>query len=236
MHDLATDEVLGFPPYVLFRCSSDRQHVIGTSKSPGGDLYAGVPPQGKIAGAGSFGAADFNISWDGSNVVYYGDAQLCVSSSTGAAQCIEPQGSELLDSPSVSNSAEVLVAKGAGKECHYKNTYNFGPQRAPGSSGETVDECVGIAYWKPGLSAIQLIEPLGRSPQWISPMTADLLRKWGARQPANATKGGAGSAFTAMSQAVRFSQTPGYGAGVQSAINALSGELNCLQENYANLL
>ena len=44
------------------------------------------------------------------------------------------------------------------------------------------------------------------------------------------------SAFSAMSLATHFSVTPGYGTGVQNAINAISPLLNCLQKYYAHLL
>jgi RNA polymerase sigma-70 factor (ECF subfamily) len=43
------------------------------------------------------------------------------------------------------------------------------------------------------------------------------------------------AAFQAMSTAVHFSTSPSYGAGVQNAINSVSGLVNCLQQNYGNL-
>ena len=178
VRDPATGEELSFQPFLWFRCSADRKTVVGTAKNPGGELYEGVPPRTKIADVGSFDAYSFNISNNGSKVAYH-DGRLCVFSSPGPPQCVEPQGSALSDTPSVNDLGEVLVATGTGEECFYKSTYNFSSQRAPGAKA---DECVGIGYWKPSLQSIQIIEPLGRSPQWINPATAELLRKWSAAQ------------------------------------------------------
>jgi hypothetical protein len=176
VRDPMTGDQLSFPPYVWFRCSANRKTVVGTSKNPGGELYEGTPPKTKITGPGTFNAYSFNISPDGSKVAYHND-RLCLFSTPGPSQCVEPQGSIVPDSPSVNNVGEVLAAIGTGEECFYKGTYNFSPQRSPGAKA---DECVGIGYWKSGLQSIQVIEPLGRSPQWISPATAELLRTWAA--------------------------------------------------------
>ena len=185
VRDPSTGEELGFQPYLWFRCSADRKTVVGTAKNPGGELYEGTPPKTKIAGAGSFNAYSFNISPDGSRVAYH-NGRLCIFSSPGPAQCIEPQGS-LSDTPSVSDSGGVLVTTGTGEECFYNSTYNFSPQPSPGAKA---DECVGVGYWKAGLQSIQVIEPLGRDPQWISPTTAELLREWSEKEGRRTPKRG----------------------------------------------
>lgn len=185
VRDPMTGEVLDFQPYLWFRCSTDRNTVVGTVENSGGELLEGIPPKTKIASAGSFDAYSFNISPGGSKIAYH-NGRLCIFSSPGPPKCIEPQGSSISDTPTVNDSGEALVTTGTGKECFYKDTYNFSPQRSPGAKA---DECVGIGYWKPGLQSIQVIEPLGRSPQWISPATAALLRKWAAQQGGRAAKG-----------------------------------------------
>lgn len=186
--DLVSGAELAFPPYVRFRCSADRRTVVGTIKSDGSDLYMGLPPEAKIAPAGNFNSSRFTLSPDGSKVAYYSDlGTLCVFSAPGGTQCVEKQGTET-DSPSVNNFGEVLIAKGTGQECFYNGSYNFSPKRFPGATDESRDECLGVGYWKPGLASIQLIDPLGRGPQWISPATAELLRKWSAQQGQKSAK------------------------------------------------
>jgi hypothetical protein len=71
-----------------------------------------------------------------------------------------------------------LIPRGTGQECFYKTSSDFAPRRFPGATDESRDECLGIGYWKPGLRSIEIIEPLGLNPQWITQTVADLLRKW----------------------------------------------------------
>jgi hypothetical protein len=181
IRDLLSGDEVSFPPYVRFRCSSDRKTVVGSAKEPAVDLYEGVPPSKKIAGPESFNVYEFNISPDGSRVAYYGDLHpLCVFSPPGPAQCEEEKGG-LADVPSVNDSGEVLVAAATPQGCFYKTMYNFSPEPFPGAKGENRDACLGVGYWRPGLKSIEIIEPLGRAPQWITPATAELLRAWSAR-------------------------------------------------------
>jgi hypothetical protein len=181
--DPVTFEVLSFPPYKWFRCSADRKTVVGLTTNRG-ELWEGVPPRTKIADPGSCYAAGFNLSPDGSKIVCHA-SRVCLFSFAAPPQCIEPRVSVLPDTPTVSNSGEVLVAIGTGEECFYKGMFNFSRQRSPGAKA---DECAGIGYWREGLQSVQLIEPLGRSPQWISPVTAGLLRKWAEQRPPGAER------------------------------------------------
>ncbi len=84
----------------------------------------------------------------------------------------------LHDVPSVNDAGEVLVSAQTRQECFYTSASNFSTKRARGAGA---DACLAIGYWKPGLKAIESVEPLGRSPQWIRPETAKLLRDWAAR-------------------------------------------------------
>jgi hypothetical protein len=176
--DPVTSEVLSFPPYGWFRCSADRKTIVGLNTSRGGELWEGVPPRTKIADREGRHTSGFNISPDGSKIVFY-DSRVCLFSFAGPPKCIEPRASILPDVPTVSNLGEVLVSIGTGEECFYRGMFNFSRQRSPGAKA---DECAGIGYWREGLQSVQLIEPLGRSPQWITPVTADLLRKWAEQQ------------------------------------------------------
>jgi hypothetical protein len=149
-------------------------------------LYEGNPPRTEIAAAERFDVYRFNVSPDGSRTVYYTDLRpLCVWPSSGPAQCVADHGT-LADMPSVSDAGKVLVATGTGQECFYKSQYDFFPRRFRGATDDSRDECMGIGYWKPGLKSLDIIEPLGRSPQWINPATAALLRAWSAH-PAGST-------------------------------------------------
>jgi len=182
--DVVTGEILSFPPYVFFRCSADRRVVAGILPDPAngnkhGDLYLGVHPTTKIAAADDVYPHFFNISPDGTKIAWFNDNRpLCIVSLPGQAQCVDH--SAMSDPVSVNNSGEVLVADGTGEGCFYKNAYDFSPPRR----GETAnDECLGIGYWKLGLKSIEFVEPIGWNPQWLTPRTTALLKKWSAQQP-----------------------------------------------------
>jgi hypothetical protein len=182
--DLAAGGELKFPPYDSFRCSSDRRIVAGFSRTLGGGLYAGAPPRTKIADAKAAGATEFDVSPNGSKVAYFNSpsSPLCVANETGPVTCVDDTRS-MADPPSVNDAGEVLVTAAAGipSGCGYKSSTWFMPGVVvPGGPG---DECLAIGYWRPGLKEIELIERLGRMPQWIKPETAQLLRGWAASQP-----------------------------------------------------
>lgn len=174
--DLATRDEIAAAPYTWFRCSSDRKTMAGALERSGGGLYEGIPPQVKVSLAGSFSPYTFNLSPDGSKIAYFTDTQpLCLFSAPGPAECAVGLAT-IPDTPSVNNSGEVLVAVDTLEGCFYKTASDYAPDPR-GANGP----CLGIGYWKPGLKSINVIEPLGRNPQWISPTTAALLRNWGAR-------------------------------------------------------
>jgi hypothetical protein len=179
--NLVTGDQIATPPYNWFRCSADRRVVVGIAKDSGGALYEGVPPQIKIAPGGTRFGYTFNLSADGSKVVYATDSSpLCVFSSSGPTQCAAEEAMDTFrDVLSVNNTGEVLVATHTEQGCFYKSPSNFSPTRTPGAGQ---DACLGIGYWKPGLKTIEIIEPLGRNPQWISPTTAKLMREWAAHE------------------------------------------------------
>lgn len=179
--DVVTDEEVQFPPFVRFRCSSDRRVVAGItsegSRDQMSDLYVGHPPAVKIAAAADVYVHFFNISPDGSKIAWFNDTRpLCVYSGPGSSRCVEH--ATIADPVSVNDSGEALVATGNGRGCVYKSPTNFRPARL----GAGDDECLGIGYWKPGMKSIVFLEAIGRTPQWIKPETAELLRRWSARK------------------------------------------------------
>ena len=176
--DLITGQEISVPDYRWFRCSSDRMTIVGTEGKQRSELYQGVPPQTKLASAGTFSNGTFSVSPDGSKVAFFANGSpVCVVASPQPAECAR-ESAELPGAPSVSDSGEVLFTIATGQECYYKSASNFSPRRFPGSGPRKVDACLAVAYWRPGEEAVKISEPLGRSPQWISPADAQLLRKW----------------------------------------------------------
>jgi hypothetical protein len=177
-HELISGKELAEPPYNWFRCSADRGVVVGTRGDRGSDLYEGVPPRTKIAAAGSFFNATFSVSPNGSYVAYSaGESPVCVASLPAAQQCAPESGTP--DSPSVDDSGQVLFTTSTPQECFYKSSSNFSPRRLAGPTN--TDVCLAVGYWRPGLKSVEIVAPLGRNPQWLSPATAEILRSWAAR-------------------------------------------------------
>jgi len=179
--DLIDGQEVPVPFNNSFRCSSDRLFVAGTTTNSPYELYAGAHTATKVASLPKGGQFTFNISPDGSRLAYYSGVshQLCMVSDFTSTQCASRETSDSSgDILSVNNAGEVLTATTTPGGCLYKTATNFVPVRPP-ATGD--DACLGIGYWKPGTSSFQIIEPIGRSPQWISPGTAELLRNWSRR-------------------------------------------------------
>lgn len=179
--EVTNGEPVRFPPYIRFRCSSDRRVVVGITKDVSSHdemtgLYEGVPPSTRIAAGVDVSFYYFNVSQDGSKIAWFNDARpLCVYSGPSSTQCVDH--ATMRDPVSVSNSGEVLVAAGTGRGCVYKTSYNFHPARF----GRGDDECLGIGYWKADLKSIVFIEPIGCNPQWLTPATVGLLVRWSVK-------------------------------------------------------
>lgn len=173
--ELITGRDVDMAPNAWFRCSGDRAVVVGTVKKSGADLMETAPAQKRVAAAGTYNFFQFNVSPKGSRVVYTNDSRpLCVFSFAGPTECITPENATP-DIPTVNDRGEVLVSTQTPEECFYKSSSNFSATRILGARR---DACLGVGYWKPGLKSIQIIEPIGRNPQWISPTTAMALRDW----------------------------------------------------------
>jgi hypothetical protein len=177
--DLITGTEAGGVPYTWFRCSADRRVVVGTTSKFGADLSYSNAETIPIASGAQFNFYQFNISSNGSYVVYTrNDNPLCLFVNHPPPTCVGLPGATP-DIPSVSDAGEVLVAVETPDTCFYLTASNF--SKAP-ISGAREDACLSIGYWTPGRKSIEIIEPLGRDPQWISFATADLLRGWAARR------------------------------------------------------
>ena len=176
--DLTSGAEVMMPPNSWFRCSDDRNVVVGTSSKSGTDLLETAPTNAKIAREGSFNFYQFNVSAKGRNIVYTAAGRpLCVFEFPGPSKCTDLENGTP-DVPSVNEAGEVLVSVQTDEECFYKSPSDFTATRIPGAGR---DACLGIGYWKPTMRSVTVIEPLGRNPQWISPATAALLRNWSAR-------------------------------------------------------
>lgn len=173
VRNAATGEEVRFSPYVLFRCSSDRQKVIGLTSAGKGAIMEGTPPQQEIAPEAAW---SFNISPSGSKVAYKGDNKLCVVSGQQKSRtCID---ANVLggDPPAVNNDGEVLVEQGTAEECYFRGSRYFSAK--PFKRCSSRGQCAGIGYWRPGLNSIQILQRLGAEPQWATPATAQLLLRW----------------------------------------------------------
>lgn len=190
LRDLLADSDLVYRPYQGFRCSSDRNTVAGVDRGRNGDLMSGLPPQTTVALARDFGRESFSVSPDGTYIAFT-NGKICVTSRTGTGNCVEVNAT-LAGAPSVSNTGEVLFARGTNRECYYKTQWNYSPERFAGATEASRDECLGIGHWTPGSNEVVLAEPLGRDPQWISPAIADLLRRWGSRTADSKPRNGVG--------------------------------------------
>jgi hypothetical protein len=180
--DIATGQDVSFPPYIHFRCSADGREVFGLTDAgvsvQQSALYRGIPPLDRIAGAPEVNASFFNVSPDGSKVAFFGDSHpLCLWSRPVGVQCAKL--ATLTDPVSVNDFGEVLVSIGTGRGCVYRTAWDFSPADSP-TGGD--DECLAVGYWKPGMPSVAIVAPLGRTPQWISPKTADLLQRWSSRE------------------------------------------------------
>lgn len=174
-------------PYQWFRCSADRSVFFGAA-GLGSDLYSGSYSDRKAVAPGTaLDMFNFNVSPDGSKVAYTRDAKpLCVSTRDGSRACT---GGNVFsgDIPSVNNAGEVPVGSYTQAGCYYKSRADFQP---PPKGREATDACLGVGYWKSGMSGLRVLEPLGRGPQWIDPATAKLLRAKPLRYLPHASRAG----------------------------------------------
>ena len=158
-YNVLTGQPLSFPPYKTFACSADGRTVIGYLDGDRQGLWAGVPPQRRIAHAASpdAGPSMFDISPNGRYVAYGPPTSFsgfCVDED-GSWGCAPAEPIKV----SISDSGTALFDEGTGKTC----------------GGWP---CTGVLRWQAGTSQADVVEPVGWLPQWITPEIAASLRAW----------------------------------------------------------
>jgi len=174
--DVLTGADVSFDPYTWFRCSADRKVVAGIAEQDR-ILSEGLPPQAHVAPAEAAAYYEFNMSPNGKYLAFASDRQpLCVWSAEGGSQCAESADAtdSTHDLVSVSDDGDVLVAIATGDKCAYKSPTIFSPAKP---NDRKAMNCIGIGHWRPGMKSPEIVESLGRAPQWINPATASLLRQ-----------------------------------------------------------
>jgi hypothetical protein len=176
--DLLTETEFQADPYTWFRCSADRKVLAGIAE-PERALYQGSI---RIAGAGSAAHYEFNISPNGKYVAYASDRQpLCVWSAAGT-QCAP---ADMIDTShdlvSVRDDGDILVTMSTPDKCVFESTTVYRPARP---NDKKTWNCAGIGHWRAGMGPPEIVEAVGREPQWISPATASLLRAWARKSKA----------------------------------------------------
>jgi hypothetical protein len=176
-YDVLSGKVLSYEPYQTFLCSSDSKVIVGNVGTDLRVLMAGWPPQRQIVEAPANNIVYvYAISPNGQYVAYVAE-DLCVEDHGRTLGCTGPSGT-LPRRVSVSNSMDVLMDGGTGQtqRCFLdasRRKVSFEP--LPGYEEE---ECLGVAYWRPGNKAAQVLEMFGTNPQWITPEAAAALRAW----------------------------------------------------------
>jgi len=173
--DTLSGKRLSFDPYLTFRCSSDRRAIVGHINTHRRLLEAGLPPQRVIVEAPKSSIVDpYDLSPDGQYVAYVTNA-LCVENNGKDLGCVQGWGI-YPQKISVSNSGAVIFDAGTGETCYLDAAGNFSLKSLPGY--DDVEECIGVSSWRPGDKRSQVLERLGRNPQWITPQAAAALRAW----------------------------------------------------------
>ncbi len=171
--DVVSGRELSKPPYTLFRCSSDEAVVVGyqgTWKDPLEvrlKLWRGLPPRSVISSLTEFRA--FDVSPNGKYIAYSdsGSHKTCIV----FVEKLSCTNDAALAPVSVSDSGEVIFSSHRDEGCFYKDPSHFEP-----SSIRSNDACLGIYKWQIGIPEEQLLEPIGRDPQWVA--HPDWLKAW----------------------------------------------------------
>jgi hypothetical protein len=179
--DLVGGGTFAPPAFVYFRCSADRKVIAGAKEKGEADVY--IQFLGETRRLGHWSPPySLGISPAGAYVAYASDTSpLCVASTSGSVSCAPPDSTEAFhDLISVNDNGGALVAVHTREVCYYRSWSVFSPTKD--LQGRDRDMCLGIGYWKAGMSSIEIIEPLGRNPQWVEGATAVSLRTWASGQ------------------------------------------------------
>jgi hypothetical protein len=166
---------LEYPPSELFQCSSDRNVLAAWRDVPWNPQMPHPPPFGgelgilkdkSVLAKLSHIAPTFRVSPNGNFVSYSQNSwdektglhtRLCVNELPDRTSCLE---NFIYEANSLSNSGEILPLVELDKGC-----------------GDSA--CLGIAYWRPGMSKPEIIQNEdSNDPQWILHQAAVSLREW----------------------------------------------------------
>ena len=173
VRDVVRGERVRIEPYKNFRCSSDRRTVAGWIDPEHTVLKIGVSPQQELVDPHGHKLL-YDVSPNGRYLAFGGDGKLCVAEGMAASVCVSPQAHS--DRLSVSDSGELLFVGVTEGGCYYKDQWHASTRPRPGYTEG--DVCVAVAFWRPGEKTDQVLEPLGRDPQWITPEAASALLSW----------------------------------------------------------
>jgi hypothetical protein len=178
--DLVTGAAFSPPGFRYFRCSADRRIVAGARTTGQAEVY--IQSGGGVQKLGQWSPPySLAVSPSGSFVAYASDTSpICVRSDSGGASCASADSiDDYHDVISLDDRGRALVATPTRQVCSYQNWSVFSPTKRTNGAGR--DMCLGIGYWEAGMSVVEIIEPIGRNPQWIGPEAATGLRRWAHR-------------------------------------------------------
>ena len=173
-NDLIAGKSMEYPPNELFECSADRRIVVGwtdSSKPTTSDSILRISVGNKEVRKMSE-VLTFQVSPNGKFLYYAHNSRqqdggslmlLCVAELLGQSSCFADLVGTVrgMGTHAVSDSGEVLYLVELERE----------------SCGDR--PCMGIAYWRPGMSKGELVETEDSSnPQWITPEVAARLHEW----------------------------------------------------------
>jgi hypothetical protein len=146
--DLISGSGQKMKPYKNFRCSADRQIVVGVKKWSSDELMVGSQLRQVVISRTP--QSHFDLSPNGRYLAYITSdwQRLCVAEIQGPTTCIKN-----ISYPfpiSVSNEGEVLFAVSTD----------------------------GSAYWRPSQQSPTPVEEPGVNPQWLSALAASALVRW----------------------------------------------------------
>jgi len=182
VRDVSTGERIQLESFKDFRCSSDRRMTAGWENVDHMVLEVKVESPKQLFDTRGRTALRFDVSPNGRFTAFNGcdgkDAMLCIVSGDGTKYCIEEEcWPERL---SVSDAGGVVLESSTDQWCRYQDHTHFYPLKK-GETSDQADVCPGIYYWAPGEKASKLVQPLARTPQWISKESAAALREWRSR-------------------------------------------------------
>ncbi len=184
--DIEMNQSLAFAPYIDFRCSSDRESVVGMTKSSYA-LLTGFPPHVLVSGGrnpNGPGAFDFSLSASGQTVAYDSlKGSLCLLRVMGGPPSCTRRWAMggWTDRISVSDTDGVLFTDETGQEqpCYYDT---LGHASRHPKHGYSADACSAIYWWKGGKGKPKILHNLAILPQWVTPPAAAALAAWAARR------------------------------------------------------